>query len=133
MTHGAGREPIRNILPCHDGSPEAGRALARAPEMARTPGTSVAVIRVAESIYKTPPFSGYAHPDEGDEHQHLLAEARRTRGPDYGVTATPVERMGAAADVIVVSRDRGLLQRLLPGSVSGELVVEGPCDVLVVR
>ena len=132
MTHGAGREPIRNILPCHDGPPEAGRALARAPEMARTPGTSVAVIRVAESIYKTPPFSGYAHPHEGGEHQHLLAEACRARA-DRGVTATPVERIGAAADVIVVSRDRGLLQRLLPGSMSGELVVEGPCDVLVVR
>ncbi len=132
MTHGAGREPIRNILPCHDGSPEAGGALARAPEMARTPGASVAVIRVAESVYKTPPFRDYAHPDEGGEHQHLLAEARCGRA-DRGVTATPVERIGAAADVMVVSRDRGLLQRLLPGSVSGELLVEGPCDVFVDR
>jgi len=37
------------------------------------------------------------------------------------------------ADLIVVgSRHRSLIERLLFRSVSGELVVEAPCDVLVV-
>jgi nucleotide-binding universal stress UspA family protein len=35
--------------------------------------------------------------------------------------------------VVVGSRHRGLIKRLLFGSVSAELVVEAPCDVLVVR
>jgi nucleotide-binding universal stress UspA family protein len=34
---------------------------------------------------------------------------------------------------VVGSRHRGLIKRLLFGSVSAELVVEAPCDVLVVR
>jgi nucleotide-binding universal stress UspA family protein len=34
---------------------------------------------------------------------------------------------------VVGSRHRGVARRLLFGSVSGEVFVEAPCDVLVVR
>jgi nucleotide-binding universal stress UspA family protein len=137
--------PIRNILVCYDGSPQSEHALARAAELARAPHKNVAVISVADPIYRTAPFTGYAGPDEEDAHNRLLAEAKAKLSA-HGISATTTEQVGSAADVIVEvaheagadlivvgSRHRGLLQRLLFGSVSGALVVEAPCDVLVVR
>lgn len=134
---------MTSIVVCYDGSPEAERALARVAEFAT--GVRVAVISVADPIYRTPPFTGYADPGEAAEHRRLLGEATRKLA-GYGIEATAVERTGdpadaiveaareAEADLIVVgTRHRGILERLLIGSVSGELVVEAPCDVLVVR
>jgi nucleotide-binding universal stress UspA family protein len=88
--------------------------------------------------------SGFADPGEEQTHRRLLEEAVEDlrRG---GVEATTVEQVGhpaaatldAARDgadlVVVGSRHRGLIKRLLFGSVSAEVVVKAPCDVLVVR
>jgi nucleotide-binding universal stress UspA family protein len=135
----------RTILVCYDGSPESEHALARTTELAHAWNASVSVISVADPIYRTPLYTGYADPPEAHEHRRLLEEAR-LKLADGGIAATAIERIGdapdaiadaareMAADLIVVgSRHRGLLQRLLFGSVSGELVVEAPCDVLVIR
>jgi nucleotide-binding universal stress UspA family protein len=59
-----------------------------------------------------------------------------------GVETTSLEPVGdpaaaildTARDLVVIgSRHRGLIRRLLFRSVSAELFVEAPCDVLVVR
>jgi nucleotide-binding universal stress UspA family protein len=85
MTNAAELAPIRNILVCSDGSPQSEHALARAAELARAPLTDVAVIGVADPIYRTPPFTGYADPAEEDAHYRLLKEAR----PSWPTTTSP--------------------------------------------
>jgi nucleotide-binding universal stress UspA family protein len=84
-------------------------------------------------------------PAEMEAHRRLLDDAVRTLR-DRGVEARTVEPTGDTADVIVElarqeaadlivvgSRHRGVIRRLLFGSVSAEVVVDAPCDVLVVR
>ncbi len=103
------------------------------------------MISVAEPIYRTPPYGAFADPGEQRVHRRLLEDARLTLAA-HGVSAATVERVGDASDVIaevaretgadlivVGTRHHGLLRRLLLGSVSGEIVVEAPSDVLVVR
>jgi nucleotide-binding universal stress UspA family protein len=136
--------PRRRILLCYDGSAEARRALERVGEIASVVPCRVTIVSVAEPIYPNPPYTGYADPGEEQAHRRLLEEAaKELRG--RGVDATTDEQIGRpaaaileaardGADLVVVgSRHRGLIKRLLVGSVSAELVVEAPCDVLVVR
>ena len=134
----------RRILLCYDGSAEAKHALERVGEIASVVPSRVTVVSVADPIYSDPPYTGVADPGEEQTHRRLLEEAAEDlrRG---GVEATTVEQVGhpavaildAARDgadlVVVGSRHRGLIKRLLFGSVSAEVVVETPCDVLVVR
>lgn len=134
----------RRILLCYDGSAEAKHALERVGEIASAVPSQVAVVSVAEPIYEQPVYAGFADPGEEQSHRRLLEEAAeelRGRGVD-ATTAEQVGRPAAAildaardgADLVVVgSRHRGLIKRLLFGSVSAEVVVEAPCDVLVVR
>jgi nucleotide-binding universal stress UspA family protein len=136
--------PRRRILLCYDGSAEAKHALERVGEIASVVPSRVTVVSVAEPIYSNPPYTGYADPGEEQAHRRLLEEAAqdlRDRGVDT-TTLAPVGAPAAAildtardgADLVVVgSRHRGLIKRLLLGSVSAEVVVEAPCDVLVVR
>ena len=136
--------PRRRILLCYDGSAEAHRALERVREIASVVPSRVTVVSVADPIYPDPPYTGYADPGEEQAHRRLLEEAAEDpRGP--GVNTTTLEPVGQpaaaildaardGADLVVVgSRHRGLVKRLLGGSVSAEVVVEAPCDVLVVR
>jgi nucleotide-binding universal stress UspA family protein len=136
--------PRRRILLCYDGSIEAKHALERVAEMAAVVPSRVTVISVADPIYPNPPYTGYADPGEEQTHRRCLEEAAEDlRG--RGVDATTVEQVGqpaaaildAARDdvdlVAVGSRHRKLIKRLLFGSVSAEVVVKAPCDVLVVR
>jgi nucleotide-binding universal stress UspA family protein len=136
--------PRRRILLCYDGSAEARRALERVGEIASVVPSRVTVVSVAEPIYPNPPYTGYADPGEEQAHRRLLEEAAEDlRG--QGVDTTTLEPVGdpaaaildAARDgadlVVVGSRHRGLIKRLLFRSVSAEIVVEAPCDVLVVR
>jgi nucleotide-binding universal stress UspA family protein len=136
--------PRRRILLCYDGSIEAKHALERVAEMAAVVPSQVTVISVADPIYPNPPYTGYADPGEEQTNRRRLEEAAedlRSRGVD----ATTVEQVGQpaaaildaardGADLVAVgSRHRRLIKRLLFGSVSAEVVVEAPCDVLVVR
>ena len=136
--------PRRRILVCYDGSAEAKHALERVAEIAAVVPSRVTVVSVADPIYPDPPYTGYADPSEEQTHRRLLEEAAEDlRG--RGVDAATVEQVGQpavaildaardGADLVAVgSRHRGLIKRLLFGSVSAEVVVESPCDVLVVR
>ena len=142
----AGEAPRkRQILVCYDGSPESERALERVAEVASAVPSEVTVVSVAEPIYRHPAYTGYADPAEEEAHRRLLEDAARKLAGHGIVCGTleparePVDAIVEAgretgADLIVVgSRHRGVAQRLLFGSVSGELLVEAPCDVLVVR
>ena len=138
------RRATRRILVCYDGSAESRRALERVGEIASAVPSLVTVVSVADPIYSDPRFAGFADPAEEESHRRLLEEAAedlRGRGVEP-TTAEHVGRPAAAildaardgADLVVVgSRHRGLVKRLLFGSVSAEVVVEAPCDVLVVR
>jgi nucleotide-binding universal stress UspA family protein len=145
VTAAGGAPRKRRILVCYDGSPESERALERVAEVASAVPSEVTVVSVAEPIYGHAPYTGYADPAEEEAHRRLLERATR-RLVGYGVAAatvvpareTVVAILEAAretgADLIVVgSRHRGVVRRLLFGSVSGELVVEASSDVLVVR
>jgi nucleotide-binding universal stress UspA family protein len=136
---------VRKILVCYDGSVESGRALARAAEIAAAVPSRVTVVSVAEPLYPVPVLADLVDPAETNAHRRLLDEAARMLR-DRGVEATTVEPSGdtadsivdvakdEAADLIVVgSRHRGVIRRLLFGSVSSDVVVEAPCDVLIVR
>jgi len=136
--------PRRRVLLCYDGSAEARRALERVGEIASVVPCRVTVVSVAEPLYARPPYTGYADPGEERAHHRLLEEAAESlRG--QGVESTTLEPVGDpaaaivdsardGADLVVVgSRHRGLIKRLLFRSVSAEVVVEAPCDVLVVR
>jgi nucleotide-binding universal stress UspA family protein len=135
--------PWRRILLCYDGSAEARRALERVGEVASVVTSRVTVVSVAEPIYPNAPYTGYADPGEEQAHRRLLEQAAEDLG--QGVETTTLEPVGdpaaaildAARDgadlVVVGSRHRGLIKRLLFRSVSAEIVVEAPCDVLVVR
>jgi nucleotide-binding universal stress UspA family protein len=136
--------PRRRILLCYDGSAEARHALERVGEIASAVPSEVTVVSVAEPIYHEPRYERLTDPAEEESHRRLLEEAaNELRG--RGVDATTAELTGEpaaaildaardGADLVVVgSRHRGLIKRLLFGSVSAELVVAAPCDVLVVR
>lgn len=136
---------VRSILVCYDGSREAKRALGRVAELTAAVPTRVTVVSVAEPVYPNPPWTGYADPEEEQTHSALLQEAVQELGR-HGIEAAAVEPVGATSDsvldvareqdadlVVVGSRHRRLLKRLLFGSVSAELAVTAPCDVLVVR
>jgi nucleotide-binding universal stress UspA family protein len=138
-----GRE--RRILLCFDGSPESERALARAAEVASVVPSRVTVVSVAEPIYRTAPYTGYADPGEEQAHRRLL-EAAAEELAGHGIDAATTEPTGGTGDAIVAlarrlgidlvvvgSRHRPLVERLLFGSVSAEVVLKAPCDVLVVR
>jgi nucleotide-binding universal stress UspA family protein len=136
--------PRRRILLCYDGSAEAKHALDRVGEIASVVPCRLTVVSVAEPIYPNPPYTGYADPSEEQAHRRLLeqaAEDLRGQGLDT-TTLEPVGDPAAAildaardgADLVVVgSRHRGLIKRLLFRSVSAEVIGEAPCDVPVVR
>ena len=145
MTGASNVDARRSILLCYDESEEAKRALARVVELAAVVPSRVTVISVAQPLYRNPPWTGYADPKEEQDHRRLLedvlVELRR-----QGIEAAAIEPVGDAAQsivqaahdqhadlVVVGSRHRGLVERLILGSVSAEVVVEAPCDVLVVR
>jgi nucleotide-binding universal stress UspA family protein len=135
----------RRILLCYDDSPESRRALARAADIASAGATEVTVVSVVESLYPMRPYARETDPAEEELHRRLLDDATRTLARD-GITAATLEPVGQTAEaivdaaretradlIVVGTRHRRLIERLLFGSVSGQLVVEAPCDLLVVR
>ncbi len=141
---GAG-EPALGILLCYDDSPEARRALERVAEIAAALPSRVTVVSVAETTSDARAFRAVADPIEAQAHARLLEQALWYLS-DHGVAAATAEPNGTAAEsivdvareldadiVVVGSRRRSVVRRLLVGSVSSEVVAEAPCDVLVVR
>ena len=136
---------MKKILICYDGSAEAEQALERAAEVAAAVPSRVTVVSVAEPLYPVAVLSDLVDPAESKAHRRLLDDAAR-KLHDRGIEAAVLEPSGdtaeaivdvakqEGADLIVVgSRHRGVIRRLLPGSVSLDVVVDAPCDVLVVR
>ena len=137
---------MRKIVVAYDGSEHARRALERAAALARE-GASLTVVSVADAE----PPAGARGPAtapvlmEAAERQRALEEAKALLA-ERGVEAETVGAFGDAghaiaeeakrqgADLVVVgTRGRNVVERLLLGSVSTKVVHEAPCDVLVVR
>ena len=137
---------MRKIVVAYDGSEHARRALERAAVLARE-GASVTVIAVADAE-PVPAGRGPATAPVlmvAAERQRALEEAKALLA-ERGVEAETAEAFGDAghaiaeeakrqgADLVVVgTRGRNVVERLLLGSVSTKVVHEAPCDVLVVR
>jgi nucleotide-binding universal stress UspA family protein len=133
---------IGRIVVGYDGSDAARRALARAAALS---GGKADVAVVAAARLSVSGLSVLPDPRLDQERDELLREAnvllRR-----QGIVAVALARRGdpakeivetareIAADLIVIgSRRRGRVRRLLLGSVAGAVVREAACDVLVVR
>lgn len=132
------------ILVAYDGSESAHRALDQAADLAHN-GASVSVVSVAELLPQFGRAGAMLVPEEEEERQRELAEAKATLA-GKGIDAAIVERKGEAAtmiideaekegtDVIVMgTRGQNAAQRWLLGSVSSRVVQHAPCNVLVVR
>jgi nucleotide-binding universal stress UspA family protein len=135
--------PIESVVVAYDGSEPARRALDRTAEIVRDSTVVTVVSVVPQRVTSLGPEP--LDPASVDEHAAQLAEARAHLAT-RGVTARGVEGYGdparvileqakeARADLVVVgSNDKSLVQRILQGSVSTELVHRADCDVLVVR
>lgn len=135
--------PIESVVVAYDGSEPARRALDRTAEIVRDSTTVTVVSVVPQRVTSLGPEP--LDPAAVDEHAAQLADARAHLAT-RGVTARGVEGYGDPAlvileqakenraDLVVVgSNDKSLVQRILQGSVSTELVHRADCDVLVVR
>jgi nucleotide-binding universal stress UspA family protein len=138
----------KTIVVGYDGTHASNKALLRAADLAETSGTRLVVTSSARLLPGGAAAHGlgpYDPADTPDEHRAQLDHARelltgRTLEVEYDVEVG--EPAGAivgladryAADLIVVgTHDRGLLDRLLHGSVSEGVTRHAHCDVLVVR
>jgi nucleotide-binding universal stress UspA family protein len=131
------------IVVGYDGSDHARRALERAADLA-SPGDEVLVVGSVEP--KLEPIStdgAHQDPSESEHRRQNLEEANAFLA-ERGIEAEAVEAYGdpgsaivdAANDadlVVVGSRGRNTLERLLLGSVSSKVVHRAKSDVLVVR
>jgi nucleotide-binding universal stress UspA family protein len=131
------------IVVGYDGSDHARRALERASELVGGNG-AITVVSVAAARVGGARSVGVAEAELGHA-SASLQEARDWLGRK-GIEAETVEGLGdpgheiveaakrSGADLVVVgTRNRDLLERLLLGSVSTDVVHHAPCDVLVVR
>lgn len=132
------------ILVAYDGSESAQRALDQAVEIAHN-GASVSVVSVAEPLPQFGRAGAMLVPEEDEERQRELAEAKATLATK-GIDAAIVERKGEPASMIIdeaekegvdviVMGTRGLnsAERWLLGSVSSKVVQHASCNVMVVR
>jgi nucleotide-binding universal stress UspA family protein len=131
------------IVVGYDGSDHARRALERAAHLA-SPGDDVLVVGSVEPKLEPISTEG-AHQDPSEaEHRRQNLEDAKAFLAERGVEAETVEAYGdpgsaivdAAEDadlVVVGSRGRNTLERLLLGSVSSKVVHRAKSDVLVVR
>lgn len=135
---------MTHVLVAYDGSPAAVRALERVAALAKA-DARITVVTVAEPIYRSPPYTGYADPRETKEHAGLLAQAIEALR-ERGLEAASELRVGSASDEIVAAaresgadlvvvgrRGKTVAHTLGLGSVSEHVVRESPCDVLVVH
>jgi nucleotide-binding universal stress UspA family protein len=133
----------KRILIGYDGTEPSRRALARAAEIAGY-ASSVTLVNVAPPLYPAT-RNGIPDPRGLADGKRLLEEARAELARRQ-VRADLVEPVGDAAEglveaarelhadlIIVGTHDRGLVGRLIHGSVSEAVARDAPCDVMVVR
>jgi nucleotide-binding universal stress UspA family protein len=143
LVTGGGRAPIRRILAAVDVSPAAQPTIAAAERFAALFGAQLRVITVLEPLPDVPGAPTY-HTAEYynmlEEHvtQHVwpLVKAHEAeRFVRYGMPIDLIRQEAAAwnADLVVVgSHGKGLVDRLLLGSVTERLLNQLPTSVLVV-
>lgn len=137
---------MKTILCGYDGTEASKRALARTAELATAFGSRVVVVSVAPVLLSTARGAGVVDPGSPlEDHTAQLEEARALlaeRGIEAEVAAGVGEpateivdaATAAQADLIVVgTREPGLLDRLLRGSVSQSVSRHAHCDVLIVH
>ena len=127
-----------------DGSEASQRALERMARFLKAEA-EVALVTVAQPIYRQPPYTGYADPSDEEEQRKVLFAARDAleRG---GIAATELAPVGDPADeilkaaaqfeaelIVMGARSLGTVERLVLGSVSTKVMHEAGCDVLIVK
>jgi nucleotide-binding universal stress UspA family protein len=138
----------KTIVVGYERSHASNRALQRAAEIARADGAKLLVMSIARPLpsgaaaHGLGPFdpadSPEEHRDELEHARELLATSEVEAEFEVGVgepAAAIVELAArAGADLIVVgTHERGLLDRILHGSVSQGVTQHARCDVLVVH
>ena len=143
---------LKNVLVATDFSESSGNALAYGRDLARAYGAKLHVLHIAENLMATSVAEYY--PAGFPEMQLEVEAAARTR-LDALVTAEDRAQLKAVAvvrtsaapaaaiveyakeapiDLIVIgTHGRGMVSRLLMGSVAERVVRLGPCPVLTVR
>ncbi len=139
---------VKKILVGTDGSEHAGRATAMAADLARRYGASLVVVTVVEPAYLPPEAALMADRIETarrEEAERLVSAEAARLAPSalevrsvvlYGAPAEEMLRAASelGADMVVVgSRGRGAVARMLLGSVSDRLVRQSHQPVLVVH
>jgi nucleotide-binding universal stress UspA family protein len=120
------------------------RAVERAARFLKE-GAEVALVTVARPIYRHPPFTGYADPNDEDEQRQVLDAAREVL-ERKGIAPTGLAPVGNAADeilkaarqfeaelIVMGARSLGTLERFVLGSVSTKVMHEADSDVLIVK
>jgi nucleotide-binding universal stress UspA family protein len=133
------------ILLAYDGSDDARRALGHAADLAAGTDSTVLVISVASPHATAGPGAADLYSLELEERRRQSREARDVLA-GRGILADSVAPTGdpgwaivdearrLGADLIVMgTRGRSTVTRLLLGSVSTSVLHHAPCDVLVVR
>lgn len=137
---------MKTIVVGFDGTDEARRALERVAELATAFSASVIVTSVAPVVVGGPRGAGAIDPtDSIGEHERQLEDARAflaERGveadtqPAVGEPAeaiADVARVRGADMIVVGTRELGVLERILKGSVSSAVSRRARCDVLIVH
>jgi nucleotide-binding universal stress UspA family protein len=132
------------ILIAVDGSEASQRALARVARFLKE-GAQVALVTVARPIYRDPPYTGYADPNDEEEQRKVLFAARDVL-ERAGIAATGLAPVGDPADeilkavkwfeaelIVMGARSLGTVERLVLGSVSTKVMHDAGCDVLIVK
>ncbi len=130
------------IVVGYDGSDHARRALERAAELA-SPGDEVLVVGAVEPKLEPETHGAHQDPSESEHRRKSLEDAKAFLADKevkvdtveaYGDPGSAIVAAAKDADLIVVgSRGRNTLERLLLGSVSSKVIHRAKSDVLVVR
>lgn len=134
--------PYRTIAVAYDGSEEAEAALRRAEDLARPNRASIEILTVAEApVTPATVWGGIAPAQLSDPDkilngaiesvdERLAVQGRRLEGE---VATTLARACENSVDLLVAgSRGYGPAARVLLGSVTGRLIQDAPCPVLVV-